>query len=279
MISKLFKFIKGYGKPALLAPLCVIIEVICELILPRLMSGIIDIGVNGDGGFSYILRTGAVMLALAVCSMLTGVASAKFASTASQGFGANLRKAMFDTVQDFSFADIDRFSSASLITRLTNDVNTIQQMVGMGLRILVRAPMILIVALLICRSINARLTLILLAVVPFMAVCIGLLMSACRKLFRAFQERIDGLNASVQENLIAIRVVKAFVREDYERKKFRERNDALRAAAIKTATRVVFMHPIMQICFNIAIVFVLWFGGQYVIGGTLLTGGLYFFLS
>ena len=156
MISKLFKFIKGYEKPALLAPLCVIIEVICELILPRLMSGIIDIGVNGDGGFSYILRTGAIMLALAVCSMLTGVASAKFASTASQGFGANLRKAMFDTVQDFSFADIDRFSSASLITRLTNDVNTIQQMVGMGLRILVRAPMILIVALLICRSLLLR---------------------------------------------------------------------------------------------------------------------------
>lgn len=279
MIFKLLKFIKGYEKAALLAPLCVIIEVICELILPRLMSGIIDVGINGSGGFAYILRTGAIMLALAVCSMITGVSSSKFASTASQGFGANLRKAMFDSVQDFSFADIDRFSSASLITRLTNDVNTIQQMVGMGLRILVRAPMVLIVALVICRSINARLTLILLAVVPFMAVCIALLMSVCRKLFRAFQERIDGLNDSVQENLIAIRVVKAFVRESYEKEKFRTRNDALRTAAVKTATRVVFMHPIMQICFNVAIVFVLWFGGQYVIGGNLLTGDLYSFIS
>ncbi|MBE6913956.1 MAG: ABC transporter ATP-binding protein [Ruminococcaceae bacterium] len=276
---KLLKFIKGYEKAALLAPLCVIIEVICELILPRLMSGIIDVGINGSGGFAYILRTGAIMLALAVCSMITGVSSSKFASTASQGFGANLRKAMFDSVQDFSFADIDRFSSASLITRLTNDVNTIQQMVGMGLRILVRAPMVLIVALVICRSINARLTLILLAVVPFMAVCIALLMSVCRKLFRAFQERIDGLNDSVQENLIAIRVVKAFVRESYEKEKFRARNDALRTAAVKTATRVVFMHPIMQICFNVAIVFVLWFGGQYVTGGNLLTGDLYSFIS
>jgi len=279
MIFKLLKFIKGYEKAALLAPLCVIIEVICELILPRLMSGIIDVGINGSGGFAYILRTGAIMLALAVCSMITGVSSSKFASTASQGFGANLRKAMFDSVQDFSFADIDRFSSASLITRLTNDVNTIQQMVGMGLRILVRAPMVLIVALVICRSINARLTLILLAVVPFMAVCIALLMSVCRKLFRAFQERIDGLNDSVQENLIAIRVVKAFVRESYEKEKFRARNDALRTAAVKTATRVVFMHPIMQICFNVAIVFVLWFGGQYVTGGNLLTGDLYSFIS
>jgi len=152
-------------------------------------------------------------------------------------------------------------------------------MVGMGLRILVRAPMVLIVALVICRSINARLTLILLAVVPFMAVCIALLMSVCRKLFRAFQERIDGLNDSVQENLIAIRVVKAFVRESYEKEKFRARNDALRTAAVKTATRVVFMHPIMQICFNVAIVFVLWFGGQYVTGGNLLTGDLYSFIS
>ena len=279
MIVKLLKHIRGYITPAILAPLFVMIEVVCELILPRLMSGIIDVGIDGGGGLPYILRTGLVMLILAICSMFTGVFSAKFASVASQGFGANLRKTMFDKVQEFSFADIDRFSSASLITRLTNDVNSIQQMVGMGLRMLVRAPMMLIVALVICVGINPRLTLILLAVIPVMGAAVVLLMNVCRKLFKAYQEKIDGLNNSVQENLIAIRVVKAFVRERYEKQKFRKSNDELRDAAIKAVTRMAFLSPIMQISFNVSIVFVLWVGGRFVMNGKLLTGDLYSFIT
>ncbi len=279
MLSKLFKYIRGYEKAALLAPLLVIVEVVCELILPKLMSGVIDTGIEGDGGFSYILKVGAVMLGLAVCSMLAGAASVKFAAQSSQGFGANLRRAMFDRVQEFSFADIDRFSSASLITRLTNDVNNIQSMVNMGLRILIRAPFMLIAALAVCLSINGKLTLILICVVPVMALAVGLLMKVCRKLFDLFQKKIDGLNDSVQENLVAIRVVKAFVREDYEKKKFKKSNDELRDAAINAVTRVVFMQPIMMVAFNVSIVLSLWIGGKFVIGGTLLTGELYSFIS
>ena len=279
MLSKLFKYIRGYEKAAILAPLLVIVEVVCELILPKLMSGVIDTGIEGDGGFSYILKVGAVMLGLAVCSMLAGAASVKFAARSSQGFGANLRKAMFDRVQEFSFADIDRFSSASLITRLTNDVNNIQSMVNMGLRILIRAPFMLIAALAVCLSINGKLTLILICVVPVMALAVGLLMKACRKLFELFQKKIDGLNDSVQENLIAIRVVKAFVREDYEKKKFKKSNDELRDAAINAVTRVVFMQPIMMVAFNVSIVLSLWIGGKFVVGGSLLTGELYSFIS
>lgn len=279
MLSKLFKYIRGYEKAAILAPLLVIVEVVCELILPKLMSGVIDTGIEGDGGFSYILKVGAVMLGLAVCSMLAGAASVKFAARSSQGFGANLRKAMFDRVQEFSFADIDRFSSASLITRLTNDVNNIQSMVNMGLRILIRAPFMLIAALAVCLSINGKLTLILICVVPVMALAVGLLMKACRKLFELFQKKIDGLNDSVQENLVAIRVVKAFVREDYEKKKFKKSSDELRDAAINAVTRVVFMQPIMMVAFNVSIVLSLWIGGKFVVGGSLLTGELYSFIS
>ena len=279
MLSKLFKYIRGYEKAAILAPLLVIVEVVCELILPKLMSGVIDTGIEGDGGFSYILKVGAVMLGLAVCSMLAGAASVKFAARSSQGFGANLRKAMFDRVQEFSFADIDRFSSASLITRLTNDVNNIQSMVNMGLRILIRAPFMLIAALAVCLSINGKLTLILICVVPVMVLAVGLLMKACRKLFELFQKKIDGLNDSVQENLVAIRVVKAFVREDYEKKKFKKSSDELRDAAINAVTRVVFMQPIMMVAFNVSIVLSLWIGGKFVVGGSLLTGELYSFIS
>ena len=279
MLTKLFKYIKGYERAVIIAPLLVIVEVVCELILPRLMSGIIDTGINGGGGFSYILRAGGIMLGLGILSMFAGVFSVRFAAAGSQGFGYNLRKAMFNKTQEFSFADIDRFSSASLITRLTNDVNNIQQMLNMGLRIVVRAPVMLIFALIMCFSINARLTLILIAVIPLMALGVGLIMRAAHKLFETMQTKIDGLNSSVQENLVAIRVVKAFVREGYEKTKFKKANDELRDAAIRAVTTVVFLMPIMMLAFNISIVLVLWFGGQYVMKGTLLTGDLYSFIS
>lgn len=279
MLTKLFKYIKGYEKAAILAPILVIVEVICELILPSLMADIIEIGIEGDGGIGYIVKIGLIMIVLCVFAMAAGVGSARFASAGSQGFGSNLRKAMFDKVQDFSFADIDRFSSASLITRMTNDVNTIQMMVNMGLRMVVRAPVMLIVALFICFRLNARLTLILVVIIPCMAIAVGLLMRACHKLFTIFQQKIDGLNDSVQENLIAIRVVKAFVREGYEKTKFQRSNDELTKAGISAVVRVVFMQPIMMISFNLAIVFSMWFGGKLVIGGELPYADLYAFVT
>ena len=279
MLSKLFKYIKGFEKAAVLAPLLVIVEVIGELILPTLMADIINIGIEGDGGIKYILATGIQMIVICLIAMAAGVGSARFASVGSQGFGANLRKAMFDKVQDFSFADIDRFSSASLITRMTNDVNNIQMMVNMGLRMVVRAPVMLAAALIICIRLNARLTLILAAIIPCMALAVGLLMRACHKLFTVFQKKIDGLNDSIQENLVAIRVVKAFVREGYEKTKFQRSNDELTASGIAAVTRVVFMNPIMMVSFNVAIVLSLWFGGKLVVGGELIYGDLYAFVT
>ena len=279
MILRLLRYIRGYDKPAIGAPLCVALEVVCALILPRLMSSIIDVGIDGDGGFPHILKMGGIMLLLSVLSMAAGLVSTRLSATASQGFGANLRKAMFDKVQDFSFTDIDRFSSASLITRLTNDVNAIQQMVGMALRMLVRAPLMFIIALINCATINPRLTLVLLAVVPVMACAIYFLMKATRKLFTIFQQKVDGLNDSVQENLIAIRVVKAFVREAHEKGKFKQRNEALRDAAIRAVTRIQLLPAIMMMSFGFSIVGVLWVGGRLVIGGELLTGELYSFIT
>ncbi len=279
MILRLLRYIRGYDKPAIGAPLCVALEVVCALILPRLMSSIIDVGIDGDGGFPHILKMGGIMLLLSVLSMAAGLVSTRLSATASQGFGANLRKAMFDKVQDFSFTDIDRFSSASLITRLTNDVNAIQQMVGMALRMLVRAPLMFIIALINCATINPRLTLVLLAVVPVMACAIYFLMKATRKLFTIFQQKVDGLNDSVQENLIAIRVVKAFVREAHEKGKFKQRNEALRDAAIRAVTRIQLLPAIMMMSFGFSIVGVLWVGGRLVMGGELMTGELYSFIT
>ena len=279
MLKKLFKYIHGYAAAALIAPLLVVAEAVGELITPRIMANIIDRGIEGDRGFSYILLNGLIMLGIAVICMLAGMFSVKFAAKGSQGFGYNLRKAMFEHTQEFSFADIDRFSSASLITRLTNDVNNIQNMVNMGLRMVVRAPVMLIFALIMCFRINARLTLILVIAVPVMALGIGFIMTRAHKLFETFQKKIDGLNNTVQENLVAIRVVKAFVREGYERTKFRKANDELRDAGIRAVTTVVFLQPIMMLALNVSIVLVLWFGGRFVMEGSLLTGDLYSFIS
>lgn len=279
MFRKLFKFIKGYEKAAILAPLLVILELVCELLLPKLMANIIDFGIDGGQGIGYIMQKGVLMLLLALISMFAGVSAAKYASYSSQGFASNLRGAMFNKVQDFSFADIDRFSSASLITRMTNDVNNIQMMVNMGLRILTRAPFMLAGALIVCFTINARLTLVLVIAVPVMGLAIALLMHTCHRLFELLQKKIDGLNDSVQENLIAIRVVKAFVREGYEKTKFQKANDELTQAGISAVLRVLFMAPIMMISFNLCIVFILWFGGRFVIHKQMLTGDLYSFTT
>ena len=279
MITKLLKHIRGFKLAAILAPVLVIIEVIGELMLPSLMADIINIGIEGAGGMNYILRIGGIMFVICLIAMTCGVLSARFASKASQGFGANLRKALFDKVQDFSFADIDRFSSASLITRMTNDVNNIQMLVNMGLRMVVRAPVMLIAALIICFRLSAKLTFILVIIVPCMALAVGLLMRACHKLFGICQKKIDGLNDSIQENLIAIRVVKAFVREAYEKTKFQKSNDELTKSFIAAVTKVVFMNPIMMISFDIAIVLSLWIGGKMVIGDNLAYGDLYAFIT
>jgi len=215
-----------------------------------------------------------LMIVISMAAMVCGVLSAKYATFASQGFGANLRQALFDKVQEFSFADIDRFSSASLITRMTNDVNQLTMMLTMGLRILFRAPAMLLFALCISCSINAKLASVLLVIIPIMAASIGLVMKICSRLFGIMQQKIDGVNNTLQENLVAIRVVKAFVREDHERKKFNAANEDLMNAGLKVGMRVITIMPIMTLAMNAATVGVLYLGGRMVMEGTFLIGDL-----
>ena len=270
--------LQGYKKDAVKAPILIILEVICELLLPLVMAEIVDTAIP-SGDVQYIFQMGAIMLLLAGISMLCGVLAAKYAAFASQGFGGNLRQCLFDKVQEFSFADIDRFSSASLITRMTNDVNAMTMMLAMGLRMLVRAPVMLVAAVIISVTLNARLALILLVVIPLMVLVIGILMKMCTKLFEVMQTKIDGLNNTLQENLVAIRVVKAFVREDHERKKFKKANDDLMNAALAVGLRIIAILPVMMLAMNGATVAVLYFGGRMVMGATFDLGQLQAFIN
>ena len=255
--------LEGYKKEALRSPVFIILEVICELLLPLAMAKIVNEAIpSGDIGHIFLL--GGVMLLLSVLAMVFGVLSAKYATFASQGFGANLRQCLFDKIQSFSFADIDRFSSASLITRTTNDVNAMTMMLNMGLRMLWRAPVMLIAALVITIKLNARLSLVLLTVIPVLALGIGIIMKICSRLFQVMQQKIDGLNNTLQENLVAIRVVKAFVRQDHEESKFKTANDELTQAGMNVGLRVITMMPLMTVAMNAATVGVLYLGGKMV---------------
>ena len=263
MFSLFMTHLEGYKKEALRSPVFIILEVICELLLPLAMAKIVNEAIpSGDIGHIFLL--GGVMLLLSVLAMVFGVLSAKYATFASQGFGANLRQCLFDKIQSFSFADIDRFSSASLITRTTNDVNAMTMMLNMGLRMLWRAPVMLIVALVITIKLNAKLSLVLLTVIPVLALGIGVIMKICSRLFQVMQQKIDGLNNTLQENLVAIRVVKAFVRQNHEESKFKTANDQLTQAGMNVGLRVITMMPLMTVAMNAATVGVLYLGGKMV---------------
>ena len=278
MLSLFLTHLEGYKKDALKSPILIILEVICELLLPLVMAEIVDTAIPA-GDVGYVFAMGGLMLALALLAMACGVGSAKYASFASQGFGGNLRQCLFDKIQEFSFADIDRFSSASLITRMTNDVNAMTMMLAMGLRMLVRAPVMLIAALGVSLYLNARLALVLLVVIPLMVLAIAVLMKVCTRLFEQMQKKIDGLNNVLQENLVAIRVVKAFVREDHERKKFNRSSDELMEAGLTVGMRIIAIFPIMMLCLNGATLAVLYFGGRMIMGGSFELGDLNAFLS
>ena len=278
MLSLFLTHLQGYKRQAVRSPIFITLEVICELILPLIMAEIVDTAIPaGDTGRIFLL--GGAMLLLSLLSMAFGVLSAKYATFASQGFGANLRQCLFDKVQEFSFADIDRFSSASLITRMTNDVNAMTMMLNMGLRMLVRAPVMLFAAMAISISINPRLALVLLVVIPLMILAIGILMKICTRLFEIMQKKIDGLNNTLQENLVAIRVVKAFVREDHERAKFKKSNDELMMAGLNVGMKVIAIMPIMMLAMNGATVAVLYLGGRMVMAEGFLLGDLQAFIN
>ncbi|MDD6159303.1 MAG: ABC transporter ATP-binding protein [bacterium] len=274
MIKKLAVYLREFSRDAWLAPMFILLEVGCEMIQPLIMAKMIDEGINGTAGLPFILRCGAALILLACCSLFFGVRSSRHCATATQGFGRNLRGALFRKIQTFSFNDIDRFSSASLITRLTNDVNTMQMTLGMALRMMVRTPIQLVAAFVICLSMNARLTIVLAVALPTMVAVVTVIMRKSRQLFVTFQERIDGLNDTVQENLVAIRVVKAFVRAEYEKEKFRKANDKLRDAGISVAEHMIAVFPVMMIVLQLSTIAVYWFGSGFIAEGTMLTGEL-----
>lgn len=273
MLRRLIPYLKGYGMYAVLSPLLVMLETVCELLMPLQMANIIDKGIP-SGDMREILTSGAIMFALAVIAMVSGTYSSKAASFAAQGMGANLRRAQFNKITTFSFADIDRFSSSSLITRLTNDLTNIQMVAVMCLRMIVRASTMVIAALILAFQLGPELAVIVCIVIPILAVCVGGLMYICHPLFEKMQKAIDNLNEKVQENLIAIRVVKSYVRENHERKKFQGANDLFTKTGLAAVLRIVLMQPILTLGISITTVLVLYNGGHMVLAGELGVGEL-----
>ncbi|MGN0543963.1 MAG: ABC transporter ATP-binding protein [Acutalibacteraceae bacterium] len=279
MIKKLLKYIKGYRVYSLLAPLTIIGEVMLEVRIPMLMADIVDVGINGGAGVDYILSKGLQMVLMALASLLCGALSARFASVAGMGFGANIRAELFGKVQDFSFANIDKFSTASLVTRLTTDINTVQNTYMMLIRVCVRSPIMFIMAIIYAIKFSARLSTVFAVVVPVLVVALAIIMTHAFPLFKQMFRRYDDLNATVQEDLIAVRVVKAFVRSDYEKQRFKKSNDALMSASVAAERLVIINNPIMMLCVYVCIIAVLWFGGGYVIEGSMQTGELMGFVT
>ena len=278
MLRKLARYTKGYGIYILLGVLCSVGESVLELELPQAMSEIVDVGIaNGDR--SYILLTGLKMFLMAIAALLCGVGAAALAAKASMGFGANLRQAEYEQVQRFSFANIEHFSTASLITRLTNDISSVQMTLFMGMRMCVRAPVMLLTALIKAMEISLDLSQVFLVVIPLLVIAVAIVIRYVGPFFTALQSATDDLNLVVQENLNAVRVVKSFVREDEEKEKFRVRSDKLRDTAERAYGFVVMFMPIMIMLMGGTIVSIMWLGGHDVAEGSLLSGDLMAFFT
>ncbi|MBN1966647.1 MAG: ABC transporter ATP-binding protein, partial [Anaerolineae bacterium] len=278
MIKKLAGYVGRYKRACLLVPVFVLLEVIFELSMPLLMSRIVDVGI-ATRDVTYISRIGLYMVLLALVAMGLGIAVMRLAVVSSMGFGANLRDGLFAKVQQFSFTTIDHFSTASLVTRLTNDVNNLQLTFMMVLRILTRAPMMLVVAFVLAYSLNARLSIVLAIAIPLLMVGLGVVIRTATRRFGIVQERMDAINNTLQENLIAQRVVKAFVRSDFETAKFQVSNDALTNAFIRAVSIAILNMPVMMFVMNGATLAVMWMGGNMVFGGKMGAGELIGFVS
>ena len=273
MLKRLASYLRGYEWYAVASPLLVVVETLCELVLPLLMARIINQGIEGNN-MTVIWQSGALMALVAVVATVVGGFAARCATYAAQGLGANLRQAEFEKIASFSFADIDRFSSSSLITRLTNDLTNVQNVAIMCLRILIRGVTMTIASVILTLTLSPKLALVVCVVLPFMVAALGLLMKVCFPLFEKMQKALDHLNETVQENLIAVRVVKSYVREDHERRKFMDANDGFTTAGLNAVLRMVAIQPVMMICFSVATVLVLYNGGNMVLGGELEIGYL-----
>jgi ATP-binding cassette subfamily B protein len=277
-MKRFLVYFKKYKAVAILGPVMVVIDVLAEIVQPALMSRIIDVGVAGRD-IAYIVRTGLLMVGLALIALATNFGSVYFSSKASQGMGAELRKDIFAKIQTFSFANIDSFGSPSLITRLTNDVNTIQQTAMLVMRMLIRAPLVLIMAMVLAFTINAELAIILVIVLPVLVFVLTLIIGRGLPLFTRMQDKLDALNGRIQENLTNVRVIKSFVTQRTERKRFDVSNDDLMNATIKAMNVVILTMPVMMLLMNLTVVLVMWFGGNLVFAGKMQTGELISFIT
>ena len=273
MIKKLASYVKEYKKYAILTPIFVILEVVMEVIIPLLMAKIIDVGIQNNDT-KYILEIGALLIVSAIMSLIFGMLSGKFAAKASAGYSKNLRKAMFHKIQDYSFENIDKFSTSSLVTRMTTDVTNVQMAFQMIIRILVRGPIMMIFALLMVLSINAKISLIFFIAIPVLGAVLMFITLKAHPNFEKVFKKYDKLNRVVQENLGAIRVVKAYVREKHENKKFKEVNDEVYTNFKKAEKIVAFNAPAMQLTIYTCILLISWIGSKTIVAGGMQTGEL-----
>lgn len=270
MIHTLLSYVKQYKGAFLLAPLFTAGEVLMEVLIPFVTAAIIDKGIEA-GDIGQIYRYGALMLVLAFLSLCCGVLAGRFAAKASSGFACNLRDGIFANVQTFSFANIDKYSTAGLVTRMTTDVTNVQNACQMILRIAVRAPLMLISSLIMCFVISARLSSIFLVALVLLATALVCIMLKTTKIFNEVFRRYDDLNASVQENISAIRVVKAFVREAHENDKFRRAAEKLYSLFVKAEGILALNNPVMMLVVYGCIIALSWFGAQFIVAGSLTT--------
>jgi ATP-binding cassette subfamily B protein len=255
-----------------------ILEVAADIIIPYLMSLIVDVGIAGRD-INYVVKIGCIMILAALLGMTLGIVSSHYGAKAGFGFASEIRKATFKKVQGFSFANLDKFSVSSLITRLTNDCNTLGQVAMMSLRMAVRAPFMMIFALIMALSINAPLAGVFMIAIPVTAVLLVIIMSKARPLFIKMQSRVDRVNAIIQENLTGIRVVKSFNRQSHEEQRFKERNDSLRDTALSAISLIMFLFPVLTVVTYTTIIAVLWFGGKQVVAGSMGSGELVSFIT
>ncbi len=273
MIKKLLGELKEYTLPSVLTPICMIGEVIAEMIIPILMGRIVDLGINGSD-MGYIIQTGIIMIIVALLGLLAGIGGAFFGAKASTGFAKNLRKKMFDNIQTFSFSNIDKFSSSGLVTRLTTDVTNIQNAFQMILRMAMRAPASMIIAMIMSFIISPKLASIYLVAVFFLAIIMIFVMNEANKYFREVFQKYDKLNESVQENVSAIRVVKAYVREEYENNKFKLAALNIYEMFVKAEKTVTLVSPIMMGTVYACILLISWFGAHLIVSDELTTGAM-----
>ena len=278
MIKKLAPYMKKYKTPLILGVLCAALEATFELLIPLVMAQIVDVGISA-GDTAYTIKMGLLMVVMAAISLSFGIGLSKFSAIAGQGFGAEIRQAEYEKIQTYSFKNIEKFSTASLITRLTTDITMIQNSLTMGIKLLVRAPMMLIVACILSVTISSQLAMIFLVSMPVLIIAIGLIIKNVKPRFEAMQKKIDNLNTTVQENLIGIRVVKSFVRRNKEKEKFKVSNDDLLQASEGAFGIVVLNMPVMQIVVFASVIGILWFGGNMVHAGTLTVGKLTSFMT